>query len=421
MLPTGPRWRASGRPPRALAATPALVLLLLGGLALRLTIAYVLFPASGLRQRPRDVRVVGADAWRSTARAASTPTPGFSDYPPGYLYVLWPIGADRAGVRRQRPGRPGRRRSSSSRRCSSTSRSGYVLYRLVLGWAWPGRRAEALALGAAALYVFNPVTFYDSALWGQTDAAGALVLLLGVAALVRGNSEGAAALGVARGAGQAPVRCRPRSRSSAVVLLQRHLLRPGSGPRSTARGARRGCGAGWPGEQGPAALVTSLAGRGSVTFHVVALPFGMGVPSYLRADERHGGRLPVPVGQRLQPLGAHRLGRHTRRWPMRRDLVVRHRAAAGAAPGRGRSAPPCSSRASCGLAAARLRRGRPLDHHPRRALPVPRFFVLPDARPRALPVPGVRVPAAARGHVAALAGGARGAGRRLPSSTSMRS
>ncbi len=49
---------------------------------------------------------------------------------------------------------------------------GYVLYRLVLGWAWPGRRAEALALGAAALYVFNPVTWYDSALWGQTDAAG---------------------------------------------------------------------------------------------------------------------------------------------------------------------------------------------------------------------------------------------------------
>ena len=83
---------------------------------------------------------------------------------------------------------------------------GYVLYRLVLGWAWPGRRAEALALAAAALYVFNPVTLYDSALWGQTDAVGALVILLGVAALIRGNSEGAALLGVARGARQAAVR-----------------------------------------------------------------------------------------------------------------------------------------------------------------------------------------------------------------------
>src|SRR6478735_664067 len=38
---------AAGRPLRALSATPALILLLLGGLALRLAIAYVLFPGSG--------------------------------------------------------------------------------------------------------------------------------------------------------------------------------------------------------------------------------------------------------------------------------------------------------------------------------------------------------------------------------------
>ena len=43
---------ASGPPPRALSASTALVLLLLGGLALRLTIAYILFPASGF---PSDV------------------------------------------------------------------------------------------------------------------------------------------------------------------------------------------------------------------------------------------------------------------------------------------------------------------------------------------------------------------------------
>ena len=72
---------------------------------------------------------------------------------------------------------------------------GWLLYRLVLGWTWPSRRAETLALGAAALYVFNPVTWYDSALWGQTDAVGALVVLPGGRAH-RGNSEGAALLGV---------------------------------------------------------------------------------------------------------------------------------------------------------------------------------------------------------------------------------
>jgi dolichyl-phosphate-mannose--protein O-mannosyl transferase len=100
---------------------------------------------------------------------------------------------------------------------------GWLLYRLVLGWAWPGRRAEMLALGAAALYVFNPVTWYDSALWGQTDAAGALVLLLCVAALVRGNAEGAAALAVlaALVKPQFGVVALPLV---GIVLLRRHLV-----------------------------------------------------------------------------------------------------------------------------------------------------------------------------------------------------
>ena len=58
-----------------------------------------------------------------------------------------------------------------------------VLYLLVKAWGRPrGRRwAERAALAAAAIYLFNPVTWYDSALWGQTDAAGALVILIGVA------------------------------------------------------------------------------------------------------------------------------------------------------------------------------------------------------------------------------------------------
>ena len=114
---------------------------------------------------------------------------------------------------------------------------GYVLYRLVLGWAWPGRRAEALALGAAALYVYNPVTWYDSALWGQTDAAGALVVLLGVAALVRGNSEGAAFLGVlaALVKPQFGVVLLPLV---AVLLIRRHLLRPGIGSTTCPVGSR---------------------------------------------------------------------------------------------------------------------------------------------------------------------------------------
>ena len=37
-------------------------------------------------------------------------------------------------------------------------------------------RHSPLGLIAAALYVFNPVTWYDAAVWGQTDSVGALVL-----------------------------------------------------------------------------------------------------------------------------------------------------------------------------------------------------------------------------------------------------
>ncbi|HEX2805333.1 MAG TPA: hypothetical protein VHN80_04105, partial [Kineosporiaceae bacterium] len=268
---------ASGPPPRALSASTALVLLLLGGLALRLTIAYILFPASGF--------VSDVSTYVSWAMTMAQHGPGgfyasagFSDYPPGYMYVLWPVGALANAF------------GGSDQYSMATAfikippmlldiAVGYVLYRLVLGWAWPGRRAEAIALGAAALYVYNPVTWYDSALWGQTDAAGALVVLLGVAALVRGNSEGAAFLGVlaALVKPQFGVVLIPLV---AVLLIRRHLLRPGTGPRRAPWGPAwlRG----WLArEQGWVRLVTSGL-VALVTFHVLALPFGLDIPGYLQ-------------------------------------------------------------------------------------------------------------------------------------------
>ena len=272
---------ASGPPPRALSASAALVLLLLGGLALRLTIAYILFPASGF---PSDVATYVS--W-SMSMAEHSPgnfypalaaTQSFVDYPPGYLYVLWPIGALAQLFGGDDPWSLATALVKIPPMLVDLA-VGYVLYRLVLGWAWPGRRAEALALAAAALYVFNPVTLYDSALWGQTDSVGALVILLGVAAMVRGNSEGAALLGTLAalikpqfGLVLIPV--------VAVLLVRRHLLRPGSGPRRSPWGPAwlRGWLArqqGWP------RLVTSAI-VALLTFHVVALPFGMGIPGYLK-------------------------------------------------------------------------------------------------------------------------------------------
>ncbi|MBA3626714.1 MAG: hypothetical protein H0W60_03120, partial [Chloroflexi bacterium] len=83
--------RASDRRPRALSALSALAILLLAGLALRFTIAYILFPGSGFES--------DLNSFSSWARTLADFGPGgfyanagFADYPPGYLYVLWAVG-----------------------------------------------------------------------------------------------------------------------------------------------------------------------------------------------------------------------------------------------------------------------------------------------------------------------------------------
>jgi Gpi18-like mannosyltransferase len=259
----------SNRALRAFAASPALFVLLLAGFSLRLTIAYVLFPASGF-----ETDLSSYASWALTMGAHGPAgfyaNAGFSDYPPAYLYLLWPIGLLAGG------------RADATDVAMSLVKLppmlidlavGYVIYRLVLGWAWPGRRAEAMALAAGALYVFNPVSLYDSALWGQSDAAGALVVLLGVAALVRGNSEGAAALGVlaALVKPQFGVLLLPLV---AAVLLKRHLWRPGSGPHHRPW-APQPLAAWLADHRGPVRLLTAFLAAAAV-FFAVSLPFGMG-------------------------------------------------------------------------------------------------------------------------------------------------
>ncbi len=264
----------SVRPLRALAVSPALVVLLLGGLALRLTIAYVLFPSSGF-----ETDLASYSSWALTLAehgpAGFYANAGFADYPPAYLYLLWPI-----GLLASQAADPGAAAASLLKLPPMLLdlAVGYAIYRLVLGWAQPGRRAEAMALAAAALYVFNPVAFYDSALWGQSDAAGALVLLLGAAALIRGNSEAAAALAVAAALvkPQFGVVLIPLV---AFVLVKRHLIRPGTGPRHRPWGPRA-LAIPLARHQGPLRLLTSVVAA-AITFFVLALPFGMGPVEYL--------------------------------------------------------------------------------------------------------------------------------------------
>src|SRR5262245_34819832 len=57
------------------------------------------------------------------------------------------------------------------------------------GAVWTGER---LGLIAAAIYLFNPGTVFNSAVWGQVDSVGTLVLLATLYWLARGWTELAA-------------------------------------------------------------------------------------------------------------------------------------------------------------------------------------------------------------------------------------
>ncbi|HWH24379.1 MAG TPA: hypothetical protein VNW68_05735, partial [Candidatus Limnocylindria bacterium] len=273
---------------------PALAALLLGGLLLRLTIAYVLFPGSGFAS---DIGTF--TAWANTL-ARTGPgefyaTTTFSDYPPGYLYVLWLVGGLGNLLAPLAGGDPFAATGALIKMPPMLAdlAVGYLLYRLVR--AWRGERAESHRLGliAAGIYLFNPVSWYDSALWGQTDAVGALVVLLGVAALVRGNSEGAAALAVLAalvkpqfGIVFAPV--------VAAVLFHRHVLRPGAGPRLPllvpAR-LRPLVGEWFEEERGPWRLVSSAAVAG-VLLVILLAPFALDIISFLQRMTHTAGGYP---------------------------------------------------------------------------------------------------------------------------------
>ena len=273
---------APGRPLRALSVTPALIILLLGGLLLRLAIAYVLFPASGFSS-DISTYVSWALTMADHGAAGFYGNVSFIDYPPGYLLVLWPIGLLGQALA---PMAGGDSAAATQALIKLPAifldlAVAFVLYRLVKGWAAPRgwRRAESMALAAAAIYLFNPVTWYDSALWGQTDAVGALVMLLGVAALMRGNAEGASAMAVVAamvkpqyGIVMIPL--------VFVVLVWRHLFDAGSAPRH--RPLIRGRIGGWlTDNQGPVRLVTSFV-VAWVVFFAIALPFAMGPYEYLK-------------------------------------------------------------------------------------------------------------------------------------------
>src|SRR4051794_21590554 len=180
---TGAETRTSGtRHPAS-----AILIVLALGLVFRLIIAQQL-PGSGF-----EVDLTSFRAWAANL-AAQGPfgfydRPFFHDYTPGYLYVLWMVGV------------VGHLLEPIGRVVALPSILGEDLIKLppiladvALGWlVWSmsqelGGSRRAGLIGAA-LVVVNPITWFDSVVWGQVDAVGTVFLLLGMRELWRDRPE----------------------------------------------------------------------------------------------------------------------------------------------------------------------------------------------------------------------------------------
>jgi len=264
-------------------------ILLLAGLALRLIIAYVLYPGSGF-----ETDIASFTAWAQTLVAHGPggfyASVGFADYPPGYLFVLWLLGLlgnALAGITGADPTSVVTALLKVPPIAADIA-IGALLYRLTRRWLGDRPGAERLALVAAALYVFNPVTWYDSALWGQVDSVGTLAMLGAIALLIEGHAEGATAMTVVAGLvkPQYGIVMLP---ILGAVLLRRHLLRPGSGPQV---GGGPAFFRAWAAQEQGAWRLVSSAAVGALVLLLLIAPFGLDLPGLLRRMAEAAGGYP---------------------------------------------------------------------------------------------------------------------------------
>lgn len=184
--------------------------------AVAVLLRFVVMPHGGF---PSDIATF--KAWASSLAEAGPAAfygAGFADYLPGYLYVLWAIGEINRAVRFNDPAFLFALKVPALIADVLTS---WVL----LVYARRLRAPHALAISVS--YLFNPGVLFNSAVWGQADAVGALIALLGVTLLAHGSPLLVA--GLLTAAALIKPQTAPVVIPSALFLL-RVLTRPASGP-----------------------------------------------------------------------------------------------------------------------------------------------------------------------------------------------
>ncbi|MGZ8438885.1 MAG: hypothetical protein ACXWXR_10165, partial [Candidatus Limnocylindrales bacterium] len=180
---------------RGLPFDPAtlVVILIVLGVLLRAVIGGIYMPQSGFR-----IDVGDFNAW---AQRLASGGPGhfyapdyFGDYPPGYMYVLWLLGSIGEWLRPV----AGTLITGGLVKVPGILADAGVAWLLFAfarrfgnGWlgSWSGER---IGLVAAAIYLFNPGTIFNSSVWGQVDSVGALAAVGTIYLLARGWTEAAA-------------------------------------------------------------------------------------------------------------------------------------------------------------------------------------------------------------------------------------
>ena len=261
--------RTSGRgdePPRTVwGMDPAvLVAVLIGtGILLRLLVAGFYLPLSGYATDVGNF-TIWANRLATDGPSRFYELGGLTDYPPGYMYVLWLIGSVGKWLQ---PLTLGIDVTRGLVKIPGMLADGAVAWTLFAYCRRHGRRwlggmdGARLGIIAVVIYLFNPGTIFDSAVWGQVDSVGTLAVVGTLLFLARGWTEAAAAASVLA----TLVKFQFGFLMPVVFLvgLKRHLVGRSSDPEQDGR-------------RDPMRILTSLA-AGLGTLVVLLVPFNMAV------------------------------------------------------------------------------------------------------------------------------------------------